>query len=386
MNSSKIWTRERSPTVKAFIRPFNYWYDFYNIYYRESLRSHLEAIKGRYEEISMSRFPTVLRKLRRIRDAYRLQPVFTQAKWFATAIDELGSKLEGPIQSPSSSFQNTTGQYLIMTADGSEYRVCIDSCDYGEIRNADLLAWSDIYFKTNYWPSLSYPPHVAPMVNGDPLVIPQIAQFRSSRLQEKKYDICFIVRVWGGKDEVEGVEHNIRLIEAMAKAKCSKFLLAYLVAGDIATSGRRLERQGIPWSTRPLPAKELWQVSSQSRLNVIRLGMHYCVPWRVTGALAIGSCMVLDRVPLTRWPEPLLVGEHFLDLGAETAPGQSMATDEQYAAIPEKIEAWLADAGTSRRIGLKNGEYFDRFLHPKQVGAHILGRVERLVATGHVAT
>ena len=32
-----------------------------------------------------------------------------------------------------------------------------------------------------------------------------------------------------------------------------------------------------------------------ARLNVIRLGMHYCIPWRVTGALAIGSCIVLDR-------------------------------------------------------------------------------------------
>src|SRR5262249_58773833 len=117
------------------------------------------------------------------------------------------------------------------------------------------------------------PPAVRPLVNGDPLVIRQLATLRSQRETPKRYDVCMVVRVWGGKDEVEGVEHNLRLLEAVARARGSKLLYAYLVAGDIAAYGRRLERQGIPWGTDPLPARKLWRVTAASRLNVIRLGM-----------------------------------------------------------------------------------------------------------------
>jgi hypothetical protein len=190
-----------------------------------------------------------------------------------------------------------------------------------------------------------------------------------------------VVRVWGGKDEVEGVEHNLRLIEAVNRAKGSKFLYAYLVAGDVQAAARRLEKQGIPCGTDPLPPKKLWQVSAASRLNVIRLGMHYCVPWRVTSAIAIGSGMVLDRAPFTRWPEPLVEGEHFLALGAETGVDQPLATDEQYASIPTKIDAWLADGDLAARIARNNGAYYDRHLAPARVGEHFMKTVEKVAVS-----
>jgi hypothetical protein len=197
-------------------------------------------------------------------------------------------EIEGEVRPPAGIFVDTASHYLIAVDGGREVRVCIDSSDDGNDVKEAILGWSDVYFKTNYWPTISYSAKVQPFVNADPLVIPQLEAFRRYRRARKKHDLCMVVRVWGGKDEVEGVEHNLRLIEAVSRARCSKFLYAYLVAGDVAAATRRLERQGIPCGPHPIAAHDLWEISAGSRLNVIRLGMHYCVPWRVTGAQAIG--------------------------------------------------------------------------------------------------
>jgi hypothetical protein len=284
------------------------------------------------------------------------------------------------VRAPAEVFVDTASHYLVTPEGGQEVRVTIDSADDGRHVDEQVLGWSDLYLKTNYWPSLQYAPKVQPFVNADPLVIPQLAQFRRYREVRKEHDVCMVVRVWGGKDEVEGVEHNLRLIEAMARARCSKFLYAYLVAGDVAASARRLSRQGIPCGPHPIPPAELWRVTAASRLNVIRLGMHYCVPWRVTGALAIGSGIVLDRAPLTRWPEPLADGVNFVALGTETGTDQPLAPDAQYAAIPGLVEGWLADADLPARLGRNNAAYYDRFVDPQKVGEHVVAAVERFAS------
>lgn len=240
-----------------------------------------------------------------------------------------------------------------------------------------MLAWSDVYLKTNYWPTVAYSPKVQPFVNADPLVIPQLDTFRAYRSLPKEYDVSMVVRVWGGRDEVEGVEHNLRLLEAVSRARCSKFLYAYLVAGDIGAATRRLERLGIPCGVDPLPPRRLWRISAASRLNVIRLGMHYCIPWRVTGALAIGSAIVLDRAPLTRWPEPLEDRVNYLALGTVTGVDRPLATDAQYDAIPSAIEGWLADGELASRIGRNNGAYYDWLVDPERVGEQIVAAAER---------
>jgi hypothetical protein len=371
----------RGPAIKAFIRPYNYWHDFYSGYYREGLRRYAAEVGGRYEEISMGRSPDLLRTMRRVRDAYRLQPLFNRSKWLSRAYDRTAKRIEGRVQPPAGLFVSGSSYYLVDLPGKGEVKVCINSDDNGHVVHEEIVAWSDVYFKTNYWPTETYPAKVLPFVNADPLVIPQEATFRSYRSLVKQYDICMVVRVWGGKDEVEGVEHNLRLIEAVAKAKGTKFLYAYLVAGDIAGTARRLEKQGIPCGTHPIPAKRLWQASAASRLNVIRLGMHYCVPWRVTGAIAIGSGMVLDRAPLTRWPEPLAAGQNFLALDVETGVDQPLAPEAQYAAIPGKIEAWLAEPDLAARVGRNNGAYFDRHLAPARVGEHFVRTVEKVAAS-----
>ncbi|HEX3345705.1 MAG TPA: hypothetical protein VHS09_14075 [Polyangiaceae bacterium] len=329
----------------------------------------------------MGRHPRFLRVVRRARDAYRLRPLFARIRWLQPAIDRIAARVEGEVVAPAQTFVESASHYLI-TAGGRQVRVCVDADDDGGRIDEQVVDWSDVYFKTNYWPTLNYAPKIQPFVNADPLVIPQLDTFRRYRSVPKEHDLCMVVRVWGGKDEVEGVEHNLRLIEAVARARCTKFLYAYLVAGDISAAARRLERQGIPCGTAPVPPARLWRISAASRLNVIRLGMHYCVPWRVTGALAIGSGIVLDRAPLTRWPEPLTAGMHYLALGTETDTSRPLATDAQYADIPGKIEAWLGDRPLAGRLGRNNADYYDRFVAPQQVGQLMVAAAARFATGG----
>lgn len=364
-------------SVRAFLRPYDPVHDRYSAYYREGLRRHVARVGGHYEEVAMTAHPHLLKAMRRVRDMYHLRPLFSRARWVQPALDRLGSALEGAVHAPAGAFAEEASHYLITPPGGREARVCIAAGDDGSLVDARLLEWCDIYFKTNFWPAWRYDPKVRPLVNADPLVVPQLAAFRAYRSCPKERDLCMVVRVWGGKDEVEGVEHNLRLIEAVARARCAKHLYAYLVAGDIEAAARRLSRQGIPCGTAPLPPRKLWRLSAASRLNVIRLGMHDCVPWRVCGALAIGSAIVLDRAPHTRWPQPLVEGEHYLSLGTDTPPGQPVASDAQYAAIPERIEAWLADGELARRIGRANGDYYDRFVDPERVGEHVASAAQR---------
>ena len=181
------------------------------------------------------------------------------------------------------------GQYTFRFTSGREINVSIDSSDSGEDPNPSLLAESDIYFKTNYWIGRDYDHKTVPMYNCNPLVLRHLGLLREMRPRPARYDLCLVVRVWGGRDEVEGVEHCVRLLEAVTRAPGRKYLLAYLVAGDTKALAARLSKLGIRSTTTPVPLKDLWSIAAQSLINIIRLGMHHCVPWRMCDLLALGG-------------------------------------------------------------------------------------------------
>jgi hypothetical protein len=364
--------------VRAFQRPYDPYHDRYQRYYAESLRLYCSAIGADFRTKVMSRFPGVIRVLKRVRDdgyAKRLR-----VPQLERVIDAVAEVLQGPADTPSGYFDDVAGQYLALLPDGELRRFSIDARDSHEL-GSDLCAWSDVYFKTNYWPTVEYPDNVFPLFNVDPLVLPQIDWLRAHRDAPKRVDLTFVVRVWGGvTDETEGIEHNLRLLEAVNRARCTKRLLAVLVAGDVPKVRRRLDRLGIPSTTRDIKPEELWQLTAHSRLNVFRLGIHYCVPWRMTGSLAIGSSVVLDRPPFSVWPEPLRESVNFLSLGTIVRPGVPLAAADEYDEIPARIESWLHEPAHLADVARANAEYFDRHLDPARLGAHIM----RTVAPGAV--
>jgi hypothetical protein len=358
-------------SVTAFTRSYDHWYDRYQRYYREGLRRESARRDIQYREVAMTRATRALRPVRRWRDRYLSR---LPGEKVVAGVDAAARALEGPVRTPSGVFHDGVGQYLIATDDGRECRVCIDAVDYPTLPSDQLVAWSDLYFKSNRWPSQVYPGKVLPLVNGDPLILGRIESLRRSRSTPKEWDLCFVVRVWGGRDVVEGIEHNVRLLESLNRIDGSKVLIAYLVAGDIAGISRRLDAARIPHRRRSVRPNELWRLMARSRLNVIRLGMHYCIPWRMAGAVALGSCVVLDQAPLPSWPVPLREDVNFFDLGATTVDSP-LSDPGNYEAIPEKVAAWLAEPERIRQMQSENAEYFDRFVDPACVGAYILDAV-----------
>ena len=367
--------------VTTYVCPYDKWHDPNQVYPQAALKLTAAATGSTFTRLSMSRFPTLLRPLRQCRDSHRLQKLIGNPKYLHRLLDRIAVAIAGPTKTPSGLFHNVVGQYLFKSKDGKECKVCIDGSDSCEISHQGLVDWSDIYFKINGSRARHYPEKILPMFNGDPRVLQEIARLRSFRTMQKRYDVCFIVRVWGGTNEIEGIEHSVRMLEALARAKCKTYLAPFLVAGDIRELGRRLASRGIPATTSPTPVGELWRIAAQSRLTVIRLGNHYCIPWGMTAALAMGGCLALDRPPYTVWPEPLLENTNFLSLDLDVGLGKPLASDDQYSAIPGKIERWLSDDERINRISRQNADYFDRFLAPEKVGGYIRETVARWLDT-----
>jgi hypothetical protein len=355
--------------VHAFVRPFEPWHDPYQAYYQAGLRQSCALDGHDFVFTSLSRFPRTLGFLRRGLDTG--YPRRIGGTLLEKALTETGRRLEGPVRTPSGLFQGLIGQYIIETAGGT-CRVCIDSADYPRIDSDELLAWSDVYFKANAWTTFPYDERVRPIVNGDPFVLDIVDELRRHRSTAKKYDVSFVVRVRGGQDNVGGIEHNLKLLQAINRVRGNKFVLAILVAGDIERDARYLRSIGVNSTARTISRAELWRLTAASRQVVIRLGMHYCVPWRMIGALASGTCVVLDRTPFSAWPEPLLANRNFLDLEVPIGPETPVGTEASYDAVPSKIESWLEAPGLIEHVARENAAYFDNFAAPPQVGRQIM--------------
>ena len=182
---------------------------------RSTIERAYERVVGQlgvdFRVTSMSRLPKTLGLLRHVQDAGYLLKLRRVGRFLESALDGVGGVLEGEVRLPSPHFDPGTGQYLVTHGDRIS-KVCVDAVDYPELSSPELAEWSDLYFKTNWWPSVRYPGNVRPLVNGDPMVLDRIALLRAARSTPKTYDICCIVRVWGGRDTVEGIEHNLRLL------------------------------------------------------------------------------------------------------------------------------------------------------------------------------
>lgn len=363
--------------VTAFIRPYFKRHDLIQLYYREAFKRYLKHECGNYTEISVSRFPLFMKTLWKIKNSYRLQSIIGGTKIINSLIDALALYIEGPIKVPSSQFHSAVGQYILKLKDGSEFNICIDGRDSGEISSYELLQWSDLYFKSNYWSAKSYPQNVFPIINGNPFVLKKLSNLRSFRSGKKMYDLCFIVRAWGGTKDVDGLEHNIRLLEEVSKVDCKKFILAYLVGGDIQRTAQRLDKHGIPYTNKPVPIGKLWKISAQSYLNIIRLGIFYCVPWRMIDMLAMGACPVLDHIPYTLWPQPLRQNINFFSLNLDVGPQQPLAPYGQYEAILAKIENWLSNSKYIENISNNNIDYFDKYIDPQRLGKYLIETIEK---------
>ncbi len=348
--------------VEAIVDPYNRGHDRYQAYYRQSLAAWCAACNVPFVETG-SRFPNQLRLLNRVRASGRFQQMLPGGT--GPALTDMLARLLGGRRGP----EYYQGTYVFHSADG-EVRVTVDAADSGEILAPELLRSSGVYFKTNYWPGRAYPSKVLPLPNLNPGVLPHLAELRAYRNSEKEWDLFGFFRVWGGTDELEGVEHNLALFETLARVKCRKKLLAYLVAGDIPTAAARLEKAGVPWTTTWVPQAEVWRLAARSRLNIVRHGMHQCIPWRMTEMLAMGGCPVLDYRATTRWHVPLEENVHYLNLGVPYVDSKGQAFNAE--AVVERVQGWLEDGDLIPCVERYTARYFDEHLMPEKLGRYMI--------------
>lgn len=351
-------------TFETTLEPYSRTNDLYQSYYRASIAAYCGGHGISYREHSPSLTPA-LRFLGRVRQTERLNGILP--KWLRTTAVDGAARLMGA----GVIVEHAVGKYVLRTA-GRETKICIDAGDPGQVTRPELLAWSDLYFKTNYWPTLDYPAKVIPLANLNPLVLEKRNELRALRTVEPEWDLFGFFRVWGR------VEHNLALFEALAKLKCRKKLIAYLISADYQGEAERMEKAGISWTTQPMPLKELWDLAARSRLNIVRHGVDDCIPWRMTDMLAMGHCPVLDYPARTQWHVPLEENVHYLSL--DVPPEGSVSAEEFAGRITERVAGWLDTPELLESVAANAGSYFDENLAPERLGRYLVERAAAGVA------
>jgi len=271
------------------------------------------------------------------------------------------------------------GQYIFELKNGKNIKVAIDAHDHRNIRSQEILNWSDLYFKSNYWPSVAYPHKVRPIVNGNGMLTPERIDFlKSLRGHKKTFDFIFIAQIWAGGDA--NVEHNLRLFENLAKVDCQSKILAVFSGfkesdDDYKNYTTRLSKAGVNFSMNHISYHDLMVSSAQSKCVFIRAGVSSCIPWRMLDMLCLGSSLILDHSPFPSWPYPLNENEHFFNMGLQIGKDCSPAAETQYLQIPLKLMHILNNLDGQKKIHRHNTRYFDAHAAPQRVAEYILKTV-----------
>jgi hypothetical protein len=260
---------------------------------------------------------------------------------------------------------------------GREVTFAIDAHDGKDIFAPDLLDRCDLYFKANMWRNEPYPEKTLPIVNGNGFLRRRhLAKLRSMRSLARDKDLLFISRIWGG------VEHNVRLFEALAELPCRKQLMAIFVKGvvgerETAAAIRRLEMAGVECSFDLVSVQELWYRCASSKIVMLRAGKYLCIPWRMIDLLCMGSCIVTDSDFEPQWPEPLKAGCHYVSAGITRSPDTSAADRGEYEKLAATITSLLEDEEKINRLKIAGAGYFDEHAAPERVGIYILNCLKK---------
>ncbi|GEM_PF-3478961 len=362
--------------ITTFSNPTDpYKSDLCQLYYVAGLQQYASENGALFERISQYRFMKAVQFFFRVGNSHKLNKLLGKDHWFFNVVHWLADIIKKKTSLALKYRNIEPGQYYITMKDGCEYKVYIDHQDSSERYYPEMLKWCDVYFKANYSKYIKYEEKIIPMVNGNPNIPGNLSYFRSCRKMGKQYDLSCILRVWGGRDEVEGIEHNLRLIEALSKADCKKYFHIQLIESSAAYVAKRLDALRIPWSMDPIPFKTYLKISARSKLVIARHGMHFCMPWGIIDKLAIGACIVLDHDPYTVWPQPLARNKNYFSLDVESSPKQLFSPLDAYAAVPGKIHEFLVNGEARKRISENNSNYFDDYCVPYKIGEHIIRTV-----------
>ena len=264
--------------------------------------------------------------------------------------------------------RSLVGRYAAQL-NGRTVKFAIDPRDSHPIYDPEILEWSDVFFKSNRWPTVEYDAKVLPIVNGNGFVGQrQIRLLKRLRDHPKDLDLVFISTLRGG------IEHNVRLFEELAKLDCNKELLAIFPPGfddqTRAVLGKRLASAGVPIGGH-LPLKTLWRTLARAKVVFSRSGHHLCIPWRMIDVLCMGACIAYDAPPIPQWPEPLLPDVHYANCGTLDRSNPDSATAHYERLLPT-LEGLLHDTERIESLRHAARTYFDEHAAPERVADYVV--------------
>ncbi len=332
-----------------------------NRYFIDALTQHADA------EVCFRPFSAQLFSMLRaknIRGAYNLWSRWTD--WF--------HKTDLPLSS------DHIGQYNFVY-DQLTVKVVVDTSDGRHLHNTDALEWSDVYFKCNYWPNVDYPQNVVSLVNGNgTLSATKVRKLKNLRNHKKEYDLVYWSRIWaapGNNQDNKGVEHNIRLFEALAKVEGKTNLLAVFPKemnnSSLQKYRERLDAVGVKWQNGwgKIDSKVLWTALASARINFLRPGNHLCISWRMMDLLCMGSCIMVDGEPFARWPEPLSSDVNFVDVECSLSPEYELPGDRAYEEMAGRISNLISEHEKIEKISENNIQYFEEHASMNAVANYI---------------
>jgi len=303
----------------------------------------------------------------------------------ASAGWRVAAKLRSDPRSERATF---VGRYTIQfAARDTPLRVAIDAHDGRDIRDRDAYDWSEIYFKSSYWPSLEYGPKARPLICGHgALDRARIARLVGLRHQRRDLDLVFVAKLWSGRPGAaywNAVEHVVRTFETLAELKIRSHLRAVVPRGQPVPRPflQRLSNAGVPVAADDISIEELWKATSTSRLAFLRQGKHLGISWRMIDHLALGACTVFDHAPYPQWPVPLRAGGEFMDCGCGLGADDSLPDPADYERIAENVMALLADPDRVAESRRAAGAYFDEHAAPARIARYFIDVSQSLI--GH---
>lgn len=283
------------------------------------------------------------------------------------------------------------GRYLFYFDGASKpIKIAIDCSDHRHVRDPHACKWSDIYFKTNKWPSFSYPDKVLPLMNANGILTPQdIDYIRSLRSRSPNTDLIYWTKLWGTYQDRQTcrniIEHQLRIFESLAKINCEKKLLAIVPKKDplgyLQNCLDRLDKAGVAWQHDwgDIDSKTFWDNLATARCVFLRPGNHLCISWRMTDLLCMGACVIYDGAPYPQWHLPLLSGVHYVDGGCRIIPDYSIPSYGNYKKLVKVIEDLLSNDGKINQIKQNNRTFFDNYALPSKLASYILNEARRSI-------
>lgn len=282
---------------------------------------------------------------------------------------------------------SSVGRYLIEIDGRQPVRVAIDAADGRAVRDSEALAWCDIYFKTNWWPSRIYDEKVQPLLNGNGLLSPpKIQRLKKLRDTQKSVDLYHCARIWqpsevGPQKCLNIIEHQVRLFETLSRLNCKKELLAIVPTPLLEQNERgflkRLEACGVKCQSDwgDITTEKFWAALARAKIAFLRMGDYLSISWRLTDLFAMGACVVCDGVPYANWYEPLVGGVHFEDGRCRLGQNFSLPNESSYTQLQHVVEKLLAEENKMLSFRRTAADYFDNFGTPEAVASHLLKTV-----------